>query len=220
MAGVTENVSRHRNQSFFPRIGNLAGRRIDFGGLTWESERMTVRRWFMSLMALQNILIPERIVMRLRSVTKPDAIRELLDVLDRAGMLGDRAAAEQAVFEREAMLSTGMENGVAVPHGKTASVNRAWVAVGLAPDGIPFDSSDGSPARILALVVSPAGDTGAHLGIMAGLSKALRQDRVREAVLAASRPEDVIQALTHEAVKQGGGCGDILTADNGFRGSR
>ena len=134
----------------------------------------------------------------MRAVTKPDAIRELLDVLDRAGVLGDRAAAEQAVFEREAMLSTGMESGVAIPHGKTATVTRVWVAVGLAPDGIPFHSVDGSPARILALVVSPAGDPGAHLMVMAGLSRVLRQAKVRDAVLAARGPEEAIQALTCE----------------------
>ena len=137
--------------------------------------------------------------MRLRAVTKPDAIRELLDVLERAGVLGDRAAAEQVVFEREAILSTGMESGVAIPHGKTATVNRVWVAVGLAPAGIPFNSVDGSPARILALVVSPVDDLGAHLIVMAGFSRVLRQAKVRDAVLAAGGPEEMIQALTREA---------------------
>lgn len=150
-------------------------------------------------MSLQSVLAPERVVMRLRAVTKPDAIRELLDVLERAGVLGDRAAAEQVVFEREAILSTGMESGVAIPHGKTATVNRVWVAVGLAPAGIPFNSVDGSPARILALVVSPVDDPGAHLMVMAGFSRVLRQAKVRDAVLAAGGPEEMIQALTHEA---------------------
>lgn len=151
-------------------------------------------------MTLQNMLAPERVVMRLRAVEKPAAIRELLDVLDHAGVLGDRAAAEQVVFEREAMLSTGMENGVAIPHGKTTTVNRVWVAVGLAPAGIPFDSVDRSLARIVVLVVSPVNDPGAHLMVMAELSRVLRQTEVRDAVLAARGPEELIQALLiHQA---------------------
>ncbi|MFA5204313.1 MAG: PTS sugar transporter subunit IIA [Lentisphaeria bacterium] len=143
----------------------------------------------------QQTLRPERVVMRLQADAKAAAIRELLDVLDRAGVLGDRAEAERVVFERERMLSTGMGHGIAIPHGKTAAVNQVAVAVGLSPAGIAFEAMDGAPVRIVVLVVSPAGDAGTHLRVMAGLSRALNQPAVRDGLLAAPTPAAALAAL-------------------------
>lgn len=145
---------------------------------------------------LQNALVPAQAKPRMAASTKQAAITELLDMLDSAGVLSNRAEAERVVFERERRMSTGLENGVAIPHGKTDAVDRLLVAVGTKPEGIDFDCADGKPARFLILTLSPASGTGPHIRFMAEVSRLLHSDSVRNKALAAQTPEALVQAFT------------------------
>jgi len=144
---------------------------------------------------LQNILRPKLVRMQLQAATKDDAIRELVDILDQGGLLKDRAEAERVVFERERAMSTGMENGIAIPHGKTDMVNSLVVSIGLKPKGLDFQAVDGQPSRILLLTLSPPGSTGPHLRFMAEVSKILRNADVRAKLLQTQTPEQLVQLL-------------------------
>ncbi|MFA4945178.1 MAG: PTS sugar transporter subunit IIA [Lentisphaeria bacterium] len=144
---------------------------------------------------LKNLLPAERFQLRLQATAKPGVIRELLDLLEAQRLLRDRGAAEQAVLEREAAMSTGMQDGVAIPHGKTDTVDNLVAAVGLKPEGLDFQSLDRQPARIFVLVVSPARNTPQHLRFMAEISKLLRRPSTRAALLAATAPAAALAAL-------------------------
>ena len=111
------------------------------------------------------------------------------------GMIQDREKALQAILEREEKMSTGMNNGVAIPHGKTDSVERLIVAVGLKERGIEFESQDGSPSRIFIMTISPASRSGPHIQFLAEVSKILRNEEARKRLLAARTVEDVVRTF-------------------------
>jgi mannitol/fructose-specific phosphotransferase system IIA component (Ntr-type) len=87
------------------------------------------------------------------------------------------------VLDREKIMSTGMEHGIALPHGKTEGVQEMAVAVGVKKGGIDFDSMDGQPSRLFILVVSPKKTTGPHVQFLAAIGAVLKDEALREAVI-------------------------------------
>jgi mannitol/fructose-specific phosphotransferase system IIA component (Ntr-type) len=144
---------------------------------------------------LLKALKPEAIRLRLEATTKEAAIRELVGILDSVEPLQDRAEAERVIFAREQTMSTGMQDGLAIPHAKTDVVEHLVVALGLKPEGLDFDCADGQPARILFVTLSPTNKAGPHIQLLAEVTGVLRHQAAREAVLQAKTPEEVIAAL-------------------------
>lgn len=144
---------------------------------------------------LSKSLDPRHVKPRLESEDKAGVIRELIAILADAGAIPDREAAETVVFEREKTMSTGMEHGVAIPHGKTDTVDSLIVSMGLKPEGVDFQCIDGQPARILILTLSPASRTGPHIRFMAGISKLLRDSAVRDRLLECQTVDEIMIAL-------------------------
>jgi PTS system nitrogen regulatory IIA component len=147
----------------------------------------------------KRILSKETLVMRLRSTDKDGAIEELVDVLVTSGKIKDRKAALKAVMEREKKMSTGLQNGIAIPHGKTDTIDALIAALGICPEGIPFESLDGQPARIILLTVSPASRTGPHIQFLADISRVLHSEQTRQRVLDAKTEDEVLDLLSGEA---------------------
>jgi PTS system nitrogen regulatory IIA component len=150
----------------------------------------------MPVSILRQALHPEVVKLSLAGETKDEIIRELVQMLDDAGELPDAAEALRVVRAREQTMSTGMENGLAIPHGKTDTVSHLIVGMGLKPGGVDFDSVDGQPATIFLITISPASKSGPHLRLMADVSRLLRDETLRKHVLAASSPEEVTRLLT------------------------
>jgi len=92
-------------------------------------------------------------------------------------------------------MSTGMHHGLAIPHGKSHAVTRLVGAVGLAPDGIDFNSLDGQPARIFILSVSPANRAGPHIQFLAEISRILNREDSRQAFLNADSVDSLYDLL-------------------------
>jgi fructose-specific phosphotransferase system IIA component len=145
-----------------------------------------------------SLVTAEHICLDLAGTTKKEVITELVDLVASTGGLSDRDAALQAVFEREKTMSTGMEHGVALPHGKTAAVNDIQVAVGIKKEGIDFDSMDGRPSRLFIMVLSPEQRSGPHIQFLAAISAVLNTETVREEVLNAKTREEAARLLTHK----------------------
>ena len=134
-------------------------------------------------------------VPHLEGNTKEAVIAELIDTLARAGKLPDRDEAYRAVMEREATMSTGLENGVALPHGKSNTVPRLVAAFGLKREGIDFKALDGKPSNIFVLVVSAVTRANEHLQFLAAVGRALSCPAVREKLLETKRIDDVADVL-------------------------
>lgn len=145
---------------------------------------------------LRNALTAAQAKPGMTATTKRDAIIELIDILEDAGVLQERSEAERVVLERERRMSTGLENGIAIPHGKTDDVERLLVAVGTKPEGLDFDCADGKAARILILTLSPATGTGPHIRFMAEVSRLLQKPALRQNVLDATSPQALVDAFT------------------------
>lgn len=147
-------------------------------------------------MKLKKTLSLDTVWVDLKADTKQGIIEEMIDRLVAAGKIKDRAAVLQAVLEREEKMSTGMQNGVAIPHGKTDSVKTLVSAVGLNKAGVDFDSMDGAPSTIFIMTLSPLKRTGPHIQFLAEVSRLLSQSAEREKLLACQTHYEIHELLT------------------------
>lgn len=147
---------------------------------------------------LSELLKPATISLELKGQTKQEIIDELIEILDRAGSLTDKTSVREAVIEREAKLSTGLGEGVAVPHGKTAGVEKLVAAFGIKREGIHFDSADGQPAKLFFMLISPQSVTGPHVKALAQIAKFLRTDHNKEKLLGAKSPQEIHKIFATE----------------------
>jgi len=140
-------------------------------------------------------LTAKTVFLDLEADTKDGIIAEMVNRLCTAGKIADREAVLQAILFRENKMSTGMENGIAIPHGKTDQVNELVAAIGRKIDGIDFDSMDQKPSRIFIMTVSPASHSGPHLQFLAEVSKLLKEEEPRRRILDAKKVEDIIRVF-------------------------
>ena len=147
-------------------------------------------------MNLKKLLPVEHISLNLKSDTKEGIVGEMIDMMVASGKLKDRAAAVKAVIEREQKMSTGMQHGIAIPHGKTDTVDQLVAALAFKKDGMDFGSLDGQPSHIFVMTVSPVHRTGPHIQFLAEMSQLLNDADRRQQLLAAQSPSQVVEILT------------------------
>jgi len=145
---------------------------------------------------LKSGLDPACIRVELNSTGRDEAIRELVGLIHAKHRLRNPEDVVQAVLTREQKMSTSLENGIAVPHGKPASVDRLMVAVGLKQKGIDFKSADGQPSKIIILILSPVTQSGPHVRCLAEIGRLLQSEANRKKVLAAKDTEAVYRIMT------------------------
>lgn len=146
-------------------------------------------------MLLTELLSVERIKIPLESQTKDELLRELVDVCAAAGDIEDHQDVLRAVREREAVLSTGIGHGVAIPHGKSSAVGGLRMAAGRAAEPVDFDALDGEPVSLFFLLVGPESAAGPHIKALSRISRLVRRDEVRERLVGAATPEEFLAAL-------------------------
>ena len=151
-------------------------------------------------MKLTDFVVPEAVVADLQVTTKDDAIRTMVSSLREAGSIGaeDEEGVVAAILKREELGSTGIGNGVAVPHTKHPSVDKLIATVALAKDGVDFASLDGESIYILFLLVSPPDRPGDHLRGLENISRHLRNQNFCSFLHQARSAKDIIELL-HEA---------------------
>ena len=146
-------------------------------------------------MNLKKPLTADTICLDLKGSTKDEILSEMVDLLMASGCIRDRDAVLRAITEREKRMSTGMQNGIAIPHGKTDSVDCLIAALGIKRSGVDFGALDGQPSTIFVMTVSPDSRTGPHIQFLAEISRPLNDATVRTKILAATRREEVLQLL-------------------------
>lgn len=138
------------------------------------------------------------VTLNLDSTDRWAAIDELAGLLEADGRLTDRDAFVQAVREREEDGATGMEMGIAIPHGKSAGVAQPSVAFGRSPSGVDFGAGDGTPADLVFLIAAPDGESDLHVTLLSRLARKLVHDEFRDALRDAATPADVIHIIRKE----------------------
>lgn len=134
--------------------------------------------------------------LNLESDTKEGIIGEMVDLMVADGKIDNREETVQAILRREEKMSTGMQHGVALPHGKTASVKGLVTAFALKREGIDFNALDGQPSRIFVMTVSSVYTTGPHVKYLAEISRMLNCPAVRDKLIEADTVAQVIELLT------------------------
>ena len=126
---------------------------------------------------------------------KNEALVELVKVLNDQGLLSDYDAVLEAVMEREAVRSTGIGQGLGVPHGKSAAVDRLVGVMGRLAEPIEFDSIDRQPVSMLVMLISPINKTGPHIQALACIGRLMSDDELRERLWAADSAEQLYQVI-------------------------
>jgi len=152
-------------------------------------------------MILTEILQPTCVKAPLEGTDKESVITELVDLLAASGAVQDRQAVLEAVLTREAIRSTGIGSGIAIPHGKCPAVKELVMAIGIAATPIEYDSIDNKPVKIVCLLVSPQDQTGPHIQALGRISRLMLDDEFKAKLEKATDPEtvyDLISTKEHE----------------------
>ena len=136
-------------------------------------------------MTVTEILDPQCVVVPLVAGSKREAIDALVDALCLTGRVSDAAAVKKAVWEREQQRSTGIGEGLAIPHGKTPAAHGLCLAVGRLANPIEYDSIDRKPVKLVVLLVSPPERTSEHIQALGRISRLMTNPSFREQVYAA-----------------------------------
>lgn len=141
---------------------------------------------------IKKLFNEDTIYLDLEANTKEGIIEEIINRLVEKEKVINRDAALKAVLERENKMSTGMENGIAIPHGKSEEINEMVAAFGRTSHGVDFKSIDNQPAHIYIMTISSLKHSGPHLQLLAEVAKILRDSQVRQKLLTAESAQDVI----------------------------
>ena len=147
---------------------------------------------------LDKMLVKDCIKLNLNAKNKIEVIDELVDVLYNAGRLNDKDEFRKTILNREEQSSTGLEEGIAIPHGKSSSVKIPTVAFGLSKDGIDYDSLDGEPSKLFFMIAAPADATDSHIETLSQLTSLLLDDDIREQLLKVKTEQEVLDILLKE----------------------
>ncbi|GHT56779.1 PTS sucrose transporter subunit IIABC [Spirochaetia bacterium] len=147
-------------------------------------------------MNLKTVLTTETISLHLKGANKEEIINELLDILVAAKKIPDRDAALGAVMDREQKMSTGMKHGIAIPHGKSATIHDLVACIGVSEKPIDFDALDHEPCRIFIMTLSPVEKTGPHLQFLAEISLLFKSSEKRQEILNAQSSDAILKILS------------------------
>lgn len=150
---------------------------------------------------ITKIIRPAAVKTALQGCSKEAIIEELVEIIIKSGQLkGDyKDEVIKELFEREKIMSTGMQHGIAIPHAKTGVVNGVICAVGIKRQGVDFKSLDGEPSRIFVLVLSPRGITGPHIRFLADISQLLMDADRRQRLIEAKDDKQLYEILIGES---------------------
>lgn len=144
---------------------------------------------------ITELLTKETIAMDLSASDKNSVIDELVNQLDSAGKLSDIAQFKEAIHNRESQSTTGIGEGIAIPHAKVAAVTSPAIAFGKSKEGVDYQSLDGQPAHLFFMIAAPEGGAQTHLDALAKLSGILMDDTVRENLLQANSKEEILRII-------------------------
>lgn len=153
-------------------------------------------------MKITEFLDKRGIKVGVEAVEKEDALKELVDVLAEVKDIGDKKSIVRALIERENLGSTGIGQGIAIPHGKTDRVKELVAVLGISQKGVNFEALDGEPVYIFFLLVAPKETAGPHLKALAQISRLLRDSYFCELLRRCKSADEVYELIRREEEKK------------------
>lgn len=146
-------------------------------------------------MNISKLLSPKAIKLHLKATTKDEVIDQMVDLLDFAGKLNDKEGFKKEILTRESQSTTGIGDGIAIPHGKTNFVREASLALGIFKEGAPYDSLDEEAVNIVFMIAAEEGANEEHLETLSRLSVLLMNEEFKSSLLKANTPDEVMALL-------------------------
>ena len=143
-------------------------------------------------MKIEDLLSPDLMIMDLKATTQEEAIKEMADLEVKQDVVYNEDEFIKSIWAREKESTTGIGDGIAMPHARNKYINRAAVLFAKSPKGIDYNSIDGQPVHLFFMITAPAGADNTHLQALAKLSSLLINPDVVNALKAATKPEEVI----------------------------
>ncbi len=147
-------------------------------------------------MKITDLLKPQSILLNASPTNKADAIYTLGDLMDKGGNLSDKAEYLKAVFAREESGSTGLGDGIATPHAKSAGVKEAGLAAMVVPNGVDFEALDGQPSRLFFMIAAPEGAADTHVEVLSKLATMVIDPDFKNALIQASTVDRFLELIT------------------------
>ena len=147
-------------------------------------------------MKITDLLKPQSILLNASPTNKADAIYTLGDLMDKGGNLSDKAEYLQAVFAREESGSTGLGDGIATPHAKSAGVKEAGLAAMVVPNGVDFEALDGQPSRLFFMIAAPEGAADTHVEVLSKLATMVIDPDFKNALIQAATVDRFLELIT------------------------
>jgi PTS system fructose-specific IIC component len=144
---------------------------------------------------ISETLLSDGIILDVKNNEKTDVIRELAQILIDKSTIINSEKFFSAIFRRENLESTGIGQGVAIPHARTSAVKNIAIVFGRSKVGVDFSSLDGLPSHLIFLIAAPEDKKSEYIMTLARLSKLLRKNEVRHTLLNAKTPEDVVKTI-------------------------
>jgi len=152
-------------------------------------------------MKIIDFLKEKAIIPDLKSTDKEGVIKELVSLLERNGEIPGKEKIAKVILEREKLGSTGIGQGIAVPHAKTDDVKQIVIAFGLSQRGVNFESLEGEPVYILFLVLAPIGSIGIHLKVLAKVARLLKDKAFRNSIRSCKGAKEIFRVIKKEDEK-------------------
>jgi len=144
-------------------------------------------------MSILELISEECIKVPLEGTEKNEVLREMIHLLKEAGKFEDEEAIYLAVRNREDLCSTGLGEGIAVPHAKTDAVSSITMAIGISPDGIEFESLDEKPAKMFFMILAPPSQAGQHIEILSEVARITRSAAFMRAIIHSENAKEVLE---------------------------
>ena len=146
-------------------------------------------------MKMADILSWDTVIPELTSKNKKEVIEELVSVIVEKDKRLDKEQLIEVFLERERLGSTGIGDGIAIPHGKLKNIDTLFASFGRSVEGVDFESMDGKPAYIFFLLMAPENSAGIHLKTLARISRLLKDSAFRKNLMAAKSKEEIFQRI-------------------------
>ena len=169
-------------------------------------------------MKIVDLLHKQGINLNFNPSTKEQCINELVDLMDKTGNLNNKEEYKKAILAREELSTTGIGEGIAIPHGKTSAVKKASLAAAISKNGVDYDSLDGAPANLFFMIAVPDNNDNLHLEVLARLSTILMDESFRTSLINCSDKEEFLRLIDKkEMEKFPDEVGGVNMSKNGYR---
>ena len=149
-------------------------------------------------MKMLEFMDKDAITIDIVSTKKEDVIKELVDLFSKAHPIKDKKSLIETLMNREQLGSTGIGQGIGIPHAKSSAVKKLVAALGISRTGVDFDSLDGEPTYIFLLLVAPEDAAGPHLKALAKISRMLQDKFIRDSLISAKNKDIIFDIIRQE----------------------